>query len=95
MKPQYIVLSGTTPKTISLDTSSPVFDCQIDVPAGVTVQVALEDSTGVSGSPGPTWVAAPAAVNGIITLRDPYRMVLLTPTTGGQVTITQGGLSFA
>lgn len=99
MKPQYITLVGTTPKVVPLDNNMVVFNVAIRAPAGATVEVALEDPADLannipnSGSPGPTWVAAPAAAaNGVINLVVPARLVRITPTGNGTATILQQGL---
>jgi hypothetical protein len=78
------------------------FQLSIRAPAGVTVEFALEDlfdptEQPPSGAPvgGPTWVAAPNAVNanGVLHLSStPYRLCRLTPTTGAEVvTMLQQG----
>jgi len=99
MKPEYITLVGTTPQIFQLNNNAVWFAVAIRAPAGVTVEVALEDLYDAneqppSGAPagGPTWLAAPAAVAGVITLTSPARLVRLTPTAGGVCTILQQGV---
>jgi hypothetical protein len=100
MKPQYIVIGAGVPKVVQLDNNSIVFNVAIRTDA-TTVEVALEDpapvgrpdETPLSGSPGPTWVAAPAAAaNGIINLTVPARAVRFSKATAGVATVLQQGL---
>lgn len=101
MKASYITLVGTTPKIVTPDTNIGLFALSIRAPAGVTVQVALEDPGDLTPSnsyfPVVTsfpyvWLAAPTAVNGLININFPISAVLLTPTAGGQVTMLQQGI---
>lgn len=102
MKPQYIILVGTTPKIVPLDTNVVSFEVSIRAPAGATIEVALEhpsDSLSDAGraavGPAPTWVAAPNAANanGVLHLTGtPYAAVRITPTGNGLATILQQGL---
>lgn len=39
----------------------------------------------------PVWIAAPAAVNGVVSFTFPVRALRFTPTTGGVCTILQQG----
>lgn len=98
MKASYITLVGTTPRIVMPDTNVALFALSIRAPAGVTVQVALEDPGDLTPAntyfPVVTvfpyvWLAAPAAVNGLININFPISAILLTPTAGGQVTILQ------
>lgn len=106
--PIYVVLSGTTPKIINLDVNNVNQQIAVRAAAGVTVEVALEDPDDfvagnsydppaaaaaiAGGLAGPSWQAAPAAVNGIINIVAPIHAIRLTPTTGGVCTILQSGL---
>ena len=101
MKASYITLVGTTQRIMMPDTNIALFALSIRAPAGVTVQIALEDPGDVtpsnSYSPVVTvfpyvWLAAPTAVNGLISINFPISAVLLTPTAGGQVTMLQQGV---
>lgn len=99
MKPQYISLIGTTPKIVQLNNDCVDFNVAIRAPVGVTVEVALEDlydatENPPSGAPagGPTWLAVPAAVDGVVTLTSPRRLVRFTPTGDALVTMLQQGV---
>lgn len=102
MSHNYITLVGTTPKIIALDNDCVEFQVSIRAPAGVTIELALENpndslvnaNTSLVG-PAPTWVAPPNAANanGVLHLTGtPYAAVRLTPTNGGNVTIVQQGI---
>lgn len=100
MDSQYITIVGGTPKVVPLDTNVNVFNVAIRTDA-TTVEVALEDPAPVgrpdemplTGSPGPTWVAAPAAAaNGIINLLVPCRAVRFSKATNGVATVLQQGI---
>ena len=101
MKPSYITLVGTTPVITTLNNNNEHFNVSVRLAAGVTLEAALEDPAPViaptlsenQGSPGPTWLATPAAVNGIVNLTYPVRLLRFTPTTGGVCTILQQGLN--
>lgn len=107
MKPSYITLVGTTPFITNLNNNNEHFNVSIRASANVLTEIALEDTAPSTtpggfpprddphqGSPGPTWVAAPAAgANGIINLTYPVRLVRFTPIAGGTVTILQQGLN--
>lgn len=96
MRPQYWPLVGTTPLVVRLENNATTFNVNIRISAGVTTELALEDQltdpSSSVGNPGPTWVAAPAAVNGVITLVNPFRLVRFTPTAGGIAVILQQGI---
>lgn len=102
MRPQYIQLVGTTPVIVPLDNDISVFNVAIRAPAGITVEVTLEDPADAATpanlplgeSVGQTFVAIPAVANanGIIYLTTPHRAIRLTPTAGGLVTVLQQGL---
>lgn len=103
MQPRYIVTTGTTPVIEHLDTNVVVFCVAIKAAAGQTVEVAVEDPddfvapnsyTDRVAPAGLTvgWTAAPAAVDGVITLTSPRSAVRITPTTGGTAIILQQGI---
>jgi len=101
MKPRYIVTTGTTAVVVPLDTNVDVFNVNIRLAAGQTVQGALEapgDSVASNGfdlpvtALTPQWQTLPAAVNGVISLVTPYAALLITPTTGGTATVLQQGV---
>jgi len=100
MKPQYITVVGGTPKVVPLDNNIGVFNVAIRTDA-TTVEVALEDPADsanpsnlpLNGSPGQTWVAAPAAAaNGVINLVVPCRAVRFSKATNGVATVLQQGI---
>jgi hypothetical protein len=102
MQPQYVALSGTTAKKYSLNTNCAVFNVAIRLAAGVTLTLSLEDDGNDTTAPNsytppvtgftPVYGAAPAAVNGVITLTSPVATLLFTPTSGGTCTVLQQGI---
>ena len=101
MKASYVTLVGTTQKIVTPDTNIGIFSVSIRAPAGVTVELALEDPGDLTQSntffPVVTafpyvWLPSPAAVNGIININYPVSAIRFTPTAGGQVTMVQQGI---
>lgn len=104
MQPQYIQLVGTTPKVVPFNTHCKAFQVTIRLPASATIELAVEDpddfvqSNSYTPRKAPagaalTWVAAPAAVNGVIQLvNTPYAACRITPAGDGVATILQQGI---
>lgn len=104
MRPQYIQLVGTTPKIVPFNTHPKSFEVTIRLPAGATLELSTEhpddfvQTNSYTPRRAPTgavvnWLAAPAAVDGVITLVDkPYAACRITPTGDGVATIVQAGI---
>lgn len=100
MKPVYYVIVGGTPLVIPVDTDKDIFNVSIRTDA-TTVEFALE-ATADSTAPNtytpakttvtPTWIAAPAAVNGVVNLLVPCSAIRLSKAGAGSATVLQQGI---
>jgi hypothetical protein len=101
MKVQYVAIVGGTPLVVPLDNDVNVFNVSIRTDA-TTVEFSLEAPTDLVArntfSPArntiisQTWVAAPAAVNGVVNLLVPAAAIRLSKASNGLATIIQQGL---
>lgn len=99
MTPRYITIVGGTPKVVPLDNDIAVFNVSVRTDA-TTIEFCLEDpddsvapnTFSPAVGPGPTWLAAPAPVNGVVVLNFPCAAVRLSKATNGVATVLQQGV---
>jgi hypothetical protein len=100
MKVIYGTIVGGTPLVIPLNPEATgVFNVSIRTDA-TTVEFALErpdDSTARNSfvtavGTAPTWLAAPAAANGIVNITFPVSAIRLSKATAGVATVLQAGI---
>lgn len=91
MRPQYITVVGGTPKVVPLDTNKVDFNVTID-PKGATVEQTLDQVFDPVKLAAATWVATPAAVNGLINLTAGVTAVRFTSAGSVTPVLLQNGI---